>query len=79
MLHVDPRQRGRLVEIVSNLRDRITGARLNGWLGEVEGLATSLSAATTKLADLDRALERAGNGGPVTIGMPALRTSPSRT
>ncbi|QYN18741.1 site-specific integrase [Amycolatopsis sp. DSM 110486] len=77
MLHVDPRQRGRLVEIVANLRDRIAEARLNGWLGEVEGLTTSLTAATAKLADLDRTRNRHLNSEPVTIGMPALGRSPS--
>ena len=31
MLRMDPRQRGRLVEIIRNLEDRIGEARLNGW------------------------------------------------
>ncbi|MEV0070797.1 MULTISPECIES: site-specific integrase [unclassified Amycolatopsis] len=75
VLHVDPRQRGRLAEIIANLRDRITEARMNAWLGEVDGLTASLNAATTKLADLDRST-RARAGGPVTIGMPVLRQSP---
>ena len=41
MLRMDPKQRGRLVEIIRNLEDRITEARLNGWRGEVQGLQTS--------------------------------------
>ncbi|MET0994569.1 MAG: hypothetical protein ABWY20_11025 [Mycobacterium sp.] len=49
MLRMDPRQRGRLVEIIRNLEDRITEARLNGWLGEVQGLQTSRDAAAKKL------------------------------
>ncbi len=42
MLRVDPRQRHRLAEIIANLGDRITEARANGWLGEVQGLQVSL-------------------------------------
>jgi hypothetical protein len=37
MLRVDPRQRQRLSEIVRNLTERIAEARLDGWLGEVQG------------------------------------------
>ncbi|MEU4524594.1 hypothetical protein AB0F52_38465 [Amycolatopsis sp. NPDC024027] len=73
-MRVDPRQRQRLAEIVRNLPDRITEARMNGWLREVEGLTVSLHAATAKLADLDRAIARARDGGPVSIGMPVLRS-----
>lgn len=54
MLRVDPGQRRRLVEITANLTERINEARLNGWLGEVEGLQISRNAAATKLAALDR-------------------------
>jgi hypothetical protein len=54
MLRVDPQQRPRLVEIIRNLGDRITEARHNGWLGEVDGLQVSLNAARAKLAALDR-------------------------
>jgi hypothetical protein len=39
----------RLVKIVGNLRERITEARINGWLGEVQGLQVSLDAAHNKL------------------------------
>ncbi|MFE8991247.1 hypothetical protein ACFYMI_26145 [Streptomyces collinus] len=49
---VHPRQRGRLIEIIQNLRDRIFEARGNGWLGEVEGLHISFDAATAKLNSL---------------------------
>ncbi|MGE0346613.1 MAG: tyrosine-type recombinase/integrase [Gemmatimonadales bacterium] len=54
MLQVDPRQHTRLTEITHNLRDRITEARANGWLGEIEGLQISLNAARAKLAGLTR-------------------------
>ncbi|MEU4670775.1 hypothetical protein AB0F91_23010 [Amycolatopsis sp. NPDC023774] len=43
---------------MANLRDRIAEASLNGWLGEVEGRTTSFTAATAKLADLDRTRKR---------------------
>ncbi len=38
MLRVSPRQRGRLIEIIRNLNDRIDEARINCWLGEVQGI-----------------------------------------
>ncbi|WP_145830869.1 hypothetical protein [Actinoplanes teichomyceticus] len=41
-----------------NLTDRIAEARINGWLGEVQGLQTSLTKAQEKLAGLDRSIER---------------------
>jgi hypothetical protein len=49
MLRLDPAQRGRLVEIIRNLEDRITEARSNGWLGEAQGLQTSRDSAAKKL------------------------------
>jgi hypothetical protein len=36
------------------LGGRISEARDSGWLGEVDGLQTSLAAATEKLTNLDR-------------------------
>lgn len=54
MLRVDPKQRNRLVEIFRSLDERITEARMNDWLGEVQGLQTSLDAAAKKLVALDR-------------------------
>ncbi|UQX00899.1 site-specific integrase [Streptomyces sp. RerS4] len=71
VLQIDPRQRGRLIEIIQNLRDRIREARGNGWLGEVEGLQVSLDAATAKLNSLSRA---PADGRPqlVELGMPVF-------
>ncbi|MEU0119406.1 hypothetical protein ABZ137_38440 [Streptomyces bobili] len=71
VLQIDPRQRGRIIEIIQNLRDRIREARGNGWLGEVEGLQVSLDAATAKLNSLSRAR---ADGRPqlVDLGMPVL-------
>jgi hypothetical protein len=50
MLRVSPHQRPRLAEIIHNLHERIAEARMNGWLGEVQGLEVSLKAAKRKLA-----------------------------
>jgi integrase len=76
VLQVDPRQRPRLIEIIHNLRDRITEARANGWLGEVEGLQTSLEAAKTKLASLNR-IPVDGRARLVALGMPTFTDPPS--
>lgn len=71
MLRPDPAARGRLTEIIANLADRITEARINGWLAEVEGLQCNLNGARAKLAMLDRT---ARNNAPATdLGMPAYR------
>ena len=73
MLRVDPRQRDRLAAIIRNLTDRITEANMNGWLGEAQGLRTSLGAAKSKLASL--------KGVPpdppsvTDLGIPTLRGS----
>src|SRR5712664_2913714 len=53
MLRVDPRQRERLIGIIRNLAARIGEAKINGWLGEVEGLQISLNAAEAKLTSMD--------------------------
>ncbi|GAA0552937.1 hypothetical protein GCM10010172_39320 [Paractinoplanes ferrugineus] len=72
MLRVDPKQRGRLVEIARNLAARVSEARHNGWLGEVEGLQFSLTAAEAKLASLDRTIAKSKT---TNIGMPLIRAS----
>jgi len=72
MLRVSPQQRPRLAEIIHNLRERIAEARMNGWLGEVQGLEVSLEAAKRKLASLDKAIERSRSTGPTDLGMPAI-------
>ncbi len=69
MLQVDPDQRPRLEEIVTNLEERIAEAEENGWLGEVQGLQVSLDAARVKLAGLDRQ----GPSAPVSLGLPVIR------
>jgi integrase len=78
MLRVSPTQRPRLAEIIRNLTERITEARMNGWLGEVQGLQVSLEAAKGKLASLDRDLERMRtnqSSGTTNLGMPIITTS----
>ena len=72
MLRVSPQQRPRLTEIIHNLRERVAEARMNGWLGEVQGLQVSLEAAKRKLASLDRSIERNRRTGPTDLGMPAI-------
>jgi site-specific recombinase XerD len=72
MLRVSPAQRTRLVEIIRNLTDRISEARMNGWLGEVQGLQVSLTRSSEKLANLDRGLRRS-QPGPTQLGMPIIR------
>ena len=72
MLRISPQQRPRLAEIIHNLRERITEARMNGWLGEVQGLQVSLEAAKRKLASLDRSIERNCRTGTADLGMPII-------
>jgi hypothetical protein len=73
-LRLDLKARPRLVEIIQNLRDRIEEAKLNGWLGEVQGLETSLNEAARKLVSLDRARDREP-AGPVNLGIPIITDS----
>jgi len=63
-----------LVEIIANLKDRVQDAKLNGWLGEVAGLQTSLNEAVRKLVSLDLTKIRAS--GPVDPGIPVITTGP---
>lgn len=70
VLHVDPRQRDRLVDIIANLRHRIDEALRQQWAGEARGLEVSLAAAKTKLAAMDRAGSRRDGPPNVAPGMP---------
>jgi len=69
MLRPDPAQRPRLVELRDNLHDRITEAHDHGWLGDIEGLTISLTAANDKLGGLDKLATRQNT---VHLGMPSL-------
>ncbi|MDO0929844.1 tyrosine-type recombinase/integrase [Streptomyces sp. TG1A-8] len=72
MLRVDPVQRQRLIEIIRSLAERITEAKLNGWLGEAEGLQVSFEAARKKLTSLDRAVTRS-TARIADLGIPQIR------
>lgn len=69
LLRPDPAQRDRLSMIIVNLGERIKEAEANGWLGEVEGLQTSLAAAESKLARM----EAIARSGPTALPMPRPR------
>ncbi len=51
----DPKQLGRLIEIIDNPNARLAEANDRGWLGEIEGLIASLAGAAQKLATMPRA------------------------
>jgi integrase len=72
MLRVSPSQRNRLIEIIRNLDDRISEAKMNGWLGEAQGLQYSLAKAKEKLAGLDRTI-RNSSGTQTDLGTPTPR------
>jgi hypothetical protein len=69
LLRPSPEQRPRIVEVRSNLTDRIAEAEREGWHGEVEGLKVSLAGADAKLAQLDQMARRAAT---TFLGMPAF-------
>ena len=77
-LRLNPRARPRLAEIIASLKDRIQEARDNGWLGEVEGLQASITAARAKLAALDRTA-RNNAPGATSLGMPSVRPARQET
>ncbi|MGQ4490249.1 tyrosine-type recombinase/integrase [Streptomyces sp. SAS_281] len=70
-------EKPRLEEIRDNLKDRIAEAEREGWLGEVEGLPTSLAAAEDKIAQIEAQQER--KQSPVFLGLPSLVKLTART
>lgn len=68
MLRPDTAPLHRLVEMIHNLGDRLSEAREHGWLGEVDGLETSVVAAEQKLAQMRRV-----NVGAVDLGLPNVK------
>ncbi|MGW5449083.1 hypothetical protein [Streptomyces asiaticus] len=72
MLRIDPSQRKRLIEIIHSLTDRIKEAKLNGWLGEAEGLQVSLQAASKKLTAMDQTQTRSKTH-ITDLGIPQIR------
>ncbi|MGN9912709.1 hypothetical protein ACTMTJ_34760 [Phytohabitans sp. LJ34] len=69
MLRPEPAQQQRLEAIIASLRERIVEAHDRGWLGEVEGLQTSLTAAEQKLVHMRRTA--------INLGIPTLPTKTS--
>jgi hypothetical protein len=69
MLRPDPDQHERLRGIIDSLEERIAEAVERGWLGEVEGLRTSLAAAEQKLTQMQRTA--------TNLGMPILPLRPN--
>jgi site-specific recombinase XerD len=68
LLRTDTAQLPRLIEIRDNLLARISEAHQQGWLGEIDGLKVSLSAANNKIAQLEESSRRTTN-----LGMPRYR------
>lgn len=69
MLRPDPDQHQRLQYIIDSLEERIAEAVERGWLGEVDGLRTSLAAAEQKLGQMRRTATNLGM--PIFLGRPA--------
>ncbi|MFF8747153.1 tyrosine-type recombinase/integrase [Streptomyces californicus] len=70
-------EKPRLEEIRDNLQDRIAEAEREGWLGEVEGLSTSLAAAEDKIAQIEAQQEKKQSS--VFLGLPSLAQLTART
>lgn len=77
VLITSPTERPRLIEIRDNLRDRISEAEREGWLGEAEGLRVSLAAADEKITQLDARQER--KKSPIFLGVPSFDQVVGRT
>jgi integrase len=71
MLRPDPQQAPRLTEIIGNLQARLSEAHSQGWLGEVEGIETSLTAARQKLNQMKAAQARPADS-LVNLGLPTI-------
>ncbi|OEV07729.1 integrase, partial [Streptomyces nanshensis] len=76
LLRLDPAQRPRLEEIRTNLTDRIAEAEREGWLGEAEGLRVSLTAADSKITQLE---DRDRRATTINLGIPTFREIAGRT
>jgi hypothetical protein len=76
LLRPDPTQRHRLADIRDNRAARINEAQREGWLGEVEGLKVSLTAANHKLAQLN---DLAARRTTIHLGIPAFPEIAGRT
>ncbi len=76
MLRPDPAQQHRLEEIIANLHARLAEAHTQGWLGEVDGLETSITAAEHKLTQMRRSQTTSDLGIPTVPPPAAPRTQP---
>ena len=76
LLRVDPAQRPRLVIILDSLAARVTEAREQGWLGELEGLQVSLATVRGKLQALDARTAR--QPAVTDLGMPSFARTADR-
>jgi hypothetical protein len=70
MLRPDPAQQQRLEDIIASLGERIAEANDRGWLGEVDGLQTSLAAAEQKLVQMRRTA--------INLGFPVMPSKQGR-
>ncbi|MER6854041.1 tyrosine-type recombinase/integrase [Streptomyces flaveolus] len=77
VLIVDFSELPRLMAIRDNLTDRIAEAEREGWLGDVEQLSVSRTAAEEKIAQLNARKER--QQAPVFLGVPSLGQAVVRT
>ena len=68
----------RLEEIHANLGDRLQEATVQGWLGEVAVIETTLAAAAQKLEAM-RDLTARSAGTSTHLGMPDVRPSGRRS
>lgn len=77
VLIVDFSELRRLVEVRDNLTDRIAEAEREGWLGDIEQLSVSRTAAEEKIAQLNARKDR--KQSPVFLGIPSLEQTVVRT
>jgi hypothetical protein len=77
LLRPDPDERGRLTQILNNLRARIAEAETHHWFGEAEGLKVSLTGARSKLAEMDQISARRNTA--VNLGIPSFSEVAGRT
>jgi hypothetical protein len=75
-LQIDPSQAHRLVSIQADINGRITAARDNGWLGDVEQLQLTLGHLTDKQAKIRHLLDTL-NTAPLITAAPTLTTTNS--
>ena len=69
MLHVNPKMLARLDELEADLLDRRTRAEAENWVGEIEGIAMTLTFLRAKRDDTQRRLRRPA----VSLGIPNFK------